>query len=220
MRAMFDAEMRLALAGVAALALFAAACSGGKDEPEPDQAARATASAADSARISILVTSPSADRLFDAACTGIADYARSRSRLVCDYADNTSMELIEIGNRAYVRRVSEAGTTRPWTESTAGEDVSIATSPARLLARMRAATSREERIAEEDVRGEPTVHYQLTVDREAAGLRDGPGETTVDVWLADDLLRRISYEERGARKTTEFFDFGIDVDVAAPPVAS
>lgn len=212
-------RMRLALVGVAALALFAAACSGGEDEPETDQT-RAAVNAADSVRISILVTSPSPDRLFDASCTGIADYARSRSRLVCDYADNTSMELIEIGRRAYVRRVSEAGTAGPWTESTAREDVSIATSPARLLAKMRSATSREERIGEEDVRGEPTVHYQLTVDREAAGLPDGPGETAVDVWLADDLLRRISYEEHGARETTEFFDFGIDVDVAPPPVGS
>ena len=211
--------MRLALAGVAALAMFAAACSGGGDEPASDQASAAV-NAADSARISILVTSSAADRLFDASCTGIADYARSRSRLVCDYADNTSMELIEIGRRAYVRRVSEVGTAGPWTESTAGGDVSIATSPARRLATMRAATTREELIGEEDVRGEPTVHYQLTVDREAAGLRDSPGETAVDVWLADDLLRRISYEERGARETTEFFDFGIDVNVVAPPLGN
>jgi hypothetical protein len=206
--------MRLALAGVAALALFAAACSGGEDEPESGQT-----HAADSARISILVTSSAPDRLFDASCTGIADYAQSRSRLVCDYADNTSMELIEIGSRAYVRRVSDAGVAGPWTESTAG-DLSLATSPARLLATMRSATTREERIGEEDVHGEPTIHYQLTVDREAAGLRDGPGETAVDIWLSDELLRRISYEDRGARETTEFFDFGIDVDVAPPPLGS
>jgi hypothetical protein len=211
-------RMRLALAGVAALAMFAAACSGGEDEPAPDQA-RAAVNAADSARISILVTPSAADRLFDASCTGIADYARSRSRLVCDYADNTSMELIEIGRRAYVRRVSEAGTAGPWTESTAVDDVSIATSPARLLATMRSATTLEERVGEEDVRGEPTIHYRLTVDREAAGLQ-GPGETAVDIWLADDLLRRISYEERGARETTEFFDFGIDVNVVAPPLGN
>ena len=212
-------RMRLALAGVAALAVFAAACSGGDKEPEV-VASGAEVNAADSARISILVTSSASDRLFDASCSGVADYARSRSRLVCDYADNTSTELIEIARRAYVRRVSEAGTAGPWTESTAGDDGALAASPARLLATMRSATTREERIGEEDVRGEPTVHFRLTVDREAAGLRDGPGETAVDVWLADELLRRISYEERGARATTEFFDFGIDVDVVAPPLGN
>jgi hypothetical protein len=212
-------RMRLALAGVAALALFAAACSGGDQEPEVVESG-AEVTAADSARISILVTSSASDRLFDASCSGVADYVRSRSRLVCDYADNTSMELIEIGRRAYVRRVSEAGTAGAWTESTAGDDGALAVSPARLLAKMRSATTREERVGEEDVRGESTIHYRLTVDRDSAGLRDGTSETTVDIWVADELLRRISYEDGGKRETAEFFDFGIDVDVVAPPLGN
>jgi hypothetical protein len=210
-------KMRLALAGVAALAVLAAACSGGEKEPEADQAG-AGVHAADSARISILVTSSASDRLFEASCSGIADYALRRSRLVCDYADNTSMELIEIGRRAYVRRVSQAGTAGPWTESTVAVDGTTSTSPARLLATMRSATTREERIGEEEVRGESTVHHRLTVDRTVTGLRDGSGETVVDIWLADGLLRRISYEDRRERKTTEFFDFGVDVDVEPPPL--
>jgi hypothetical protein len=211
--------MRLALAGVAALAVFAAACSGGGSEPESDQT-RAAVESADSARLSILVTSSVPERPFEASCSGIADYAQSRSRLVCDYADNTSMELIEVGRRTYVRRVSNAGTAGPWTESTVGDEGALARSPARLLATMRTAATREERVGEEDVRGETTVHSRLTVDSRAAGLRDGPSETAVDVWLADELLRRISYEERGERQTIEFFDFGIRVDVVPPPLGN
>jgi hypothetical protein len=85
---------------------------------------------------------------------------------------------------------------------------------------MRSAATREERIGDEDVRGESTVHYRLTVDRDAAGLRGGPGETAVDIWLADELLRRISYEDRGERKTSEFFDYGVDVNVVRPPLGN
>lgn len=205
-------RMRLALAGVAALAVFAAACSGDRGEPEPD----ADPAAADSVRISIFVASSAPDSLFDASCNGIADYARNRSRLVCDYADDTSMEVIEVGRQAYVKRVSTAGVAGPWTPSAPLPTGALAMAPARLLDAMRSATTREEQIGEEDVRGELTIHYQLTVDREATDLLEGPGETTVDIWLADELLRRISYEDEGQRRTTEFFDYGVEVDVVPP----
>jgi hypothetical protein len=83
---------------------------------------------------------------------------------------------------------------------------------------MQEAAVSEERIGDEEVRGRATVHYRLTVDRAAAGLRDSVGETAVDVWLADGLLWRISYEDAGQRKTTEYFDFGVEVDVSPPPL--
>jgi hypothetical protein len=207
-------RMRLALAGVAALALCAAACSGGEKEQEADR----SRDAADSARISILVTSSTSERPFEASCSGIADYARSRSRLVCDYADNTSTELIETKGRTYLRRISNAGSAGTWTESTVGDEGALARSPARLLATMRSAATREDHVGEEDVGGETTVHSRLTVDRRDARLLGGPGETAVDIWLADGLLRRISFEEGGERQTMEFFDFGIEVDVAPPPL--
>jgi hypothetical protein len=207
-------RMRLALAGVAALALLAAACGGG-DEPEA-----AEANSADSARISIFVASTTSHVPFDASCSGIADWARRRSQLVCDYADNTSTEVIEIGRRAYERRVAQAGAAGRWTQSTPSENGALATSPAGLLETMRSATIREQQIGEEEVRCEPAVYHQLTVDRETAGLEDAPGETVVDIWVADGLLRRISYEDGGKRRTSEFFDYGVAVAVAAPAPSS
>jgi hypothetical protein len=208
-------RMRLALAGVAALAVLTAACSGNGGEPDADPGAAETA---DSARISLFVASTASDILFDASCNGIADYARMRSRLVCDYADDTSMEVIEIDRQTWVRRVTTAGTAGPWTPSAPMPTGVLAMPPASLLATMRSAATREEQLGEEDVRGEPALHYRLTVDRVAAGLVDGPGETIVDIWVAEELLRRISYEDGGQRRTTEYFDYGVEVDIAPPTV--
>jgi hypothetical protein len=104
------------------------------------------------------------------------------------------------------------------------------------------------RIAEEDVHGVPTTRYRAEIDRErltrdaleADGWKaenverylDELEETKeeVEVWIdTDGLVRRIVRTETplereegsvgGWTTTTEFFDFGIDVDVEAPPVA-
>ena len=70
--------MRLALAGVAALAVLAAGCNGGGSEPEAEQPPVA-AESADSARFTLFAASSVSDLPFDASCSGIADYARRRS---------------------------------------------------------------------------------------------------------------------------------------------
>ena len=203
--------MRLALAAVATLAALAAAC--GSEEQEAELAG---GEAPNSARLSITSTATGADQGFDADCDGIADYAGGRSRLVCDYANGSSMEMIEIGRRAYWRIITSDGAPRRWTEATTEEDGLLGTPPAKVLDTVRTASTHTEQVGEEDVRGVSTTHYRLTVDREAAKLV-GDGHATVDIWLADELLRRISYEDRGGQDTTEFFDFGIDVEIEPPP---
>jgi hypothetical protein len=83
---------------------------------------------------------------------------------------------------------------------------------------LRDASQETRRVGEEDVRGVGTVRYRLEVDCEQAELFDCDGTTTpVDVWVGDDgLVRRISLEESGSG-TIEFYDFGIDVAIEAPP---
>jgi hypothetical protein len=92
------------------------------------------------------------------------------------------------------------------------------------------------RVGEEEVRGEPTVHYRGTVDVTKAmaelpeslrrRLSSVPGlfgrPWTVDVWIdADGRTRRmaIALDSTAMSMTQEieFFDFGADVDLSAPP---
>jgi hypothetical protein len=83
---------------------------------------------------------------------------------------------------------------------------------------LRTASSETERIGEEDVRGEETVRYRLTVDCDGAQL-DCSESAPVDVWIADDgVVRRIALTDDSSELTFEFFEFGADV-VIEPPSA-
>jgi hypothetical protein len=99
------------------------------------------------------------------------------------------------------------------------------------------------KIGEEEIRGVPTSRYRAVVDlnllesqaprgKEAEWsayvqtLRDRIGLefVPVEVWVDDDGLIRRLYHEYGFRAegtsavvTTELFDFGVDVNVKAPP---
>jgi hypothetical protein len=107
-----------------------------------------------------------------------------------------------------------------------------------------------EEVGEEEIRGEPTTHYALTIDLEAArdqvddeqqraaierAMRDLDSATMpMEVWLdGDDRVRRQRQEVDLADvqaaqpgqapmsgtvvTVVEFYDFGVDVDVEAPP---
>jgi hypothetical protein len=92
------------------------------------------------------------------------------------------------------------------------------------------------RVGEEEVRGEPTVHYRGTVDVAKAmaelpeslrgRLSSVPGlfgtPWAVDVWIdADGRTRKMAIDVdtsvMSMRQEIEFFDFGADVDLSAPP---
>jgi hypothetical protein len=94
-----------------------------------------------------------------------------------------------------------------------------------------------ERVGRETVREVDTTKYSFTTDFEELartgpedmraslrvliddfGLRESPGE----VWLDDDgLVRRVRFDTKGDEATIdttiEYFDFGVEVDVDAPP---
>ena len=102
-------------------------------------------------------------------------------------------------------------------------------------------TSDAEEVGTESVRDVDTTHYRFTTDL-AELAANGPEELRAsyksvmdltgletiptDVWVdGDDLVRRLSFEveiEQGGQQiaqatTIEYFDFGVEVDVQAPP---
>jgi hypothetical protein len=106
--------------------------------------------------------------------------------------------------------------------------------PSRLLATFEKVSGDIESLGEEDVRGEPTRRYRLTLDlgrlietapaRDRAALRGELEERTektepVEIWIDEDgRARRVRLvEDTGDVATIEFFDFGIEADVEAPP---
>ena len=117
------------------------------------------------------------------------------------------------------------------------------TSPDEFLDYLDGVAPDPERIGEERVRGVQTTRYRTQLDVERATRRDleregwaepniqrvlegmegGPAE--IDIWIgADGLIRRIVWHTESAQKpswsietTTEFFDFGVEVDIQPPP---
>jgi hypothetical protein len=99
------------------------------------------------------------------------------------------------------------------------------------------------KIGEEEIRGVPTSRYRAVVDLNLLESQAPPGKEAewsayvqtlrdrlgldfipVEVWIDDDGLVRRLYHEYGfaaegtsAVVTTELFDFGVDVNVQAPP---
>ena len=127
----------------------------------------------------------------DWTCAGAADYARKRFRLECEgLAPDEAVEIDPVSDF----------------------------SPEKLLALLRAASQETERVGEEDIRGESTVRYRLTVRCEDTQL-SCPDETApVEVWIdRDGLVRRIRVEDDEALNTIEFFDFGVEVEVEPHP---
>jgi hypothetical protein len=208
--------MRLALAAVAGLVLFAAACGGIENEANLAKAIERT-EATGSSRIEIRTAEIALGPERELRCDGAADYSLKRLRLLCgDYGD-----FIAIDETLYLRGLAAAtlGSPERWLKvPDTDQDSSIHDlSPVTLLAMLRAASRETERIGEEDVRGVPTVEYRLTVHCEEADLVCEGESAPVDVWIDDEgLVRRLFLDANGMAGTVEFFDFGIDVDIQPP----
>ena len=207
--------MRLALAA-GALVIVAAACGGIEHEPNLAKAVDRT-TASGSSRIAVRGQDggPAASNAY--VCEGVADYARRRVEISCTLGGEPFMNMRAVDGHVYF---DEPGGSDKWwvapddSESPLGEF-----SPEKLLSMLRAASSEIIRVGEEDVRGASTARYRLTVDRERADLGDGPGPTAeVDVWIDEDgFVRRIDADDESGEFTVEFFDFGIGLDIRAPP---
>jgi hypothetical protein len=107
--------------------------------------------------------------------------------------------------------------------------------PSELLATFQEVGGEVKSLGDRDVRGVPTEGYELELDLaklvEAAPAKyretlrselDRRAEKTlpVEVWIDDaDRARRVAVEVEGDPVTVDFFDFGVGVDVQAPPAA-
>ena len=130
----------------------------------------------------------------------------------CRYPDGPS-EQITIGAVTYAKSPGD----EKWKKLDVPGSDEPALSPVLMLGLLRDASRETARVGEENVRDEPTVHYQLTVDCQEAEIRCDD-EAVVDVWIAKDgFVRRVAVDEVGTSVTMEFFDFGVPVDVEPPP---
>ena len=105
--------------------------------------------------------------------------------------------------------------------------------PGRILAGFQKVSGSVESLGEEAVRGVPANRYRLTLDLarmietapadDRAALRKELEERKtktepVEVWIDDaGLARRVRFTVDSDDVTIDFFDFGIDVDIEAPP---
>jgi hypothetical protein len=215
---LFDVGVRRLLV-VAAAGVLAVGCGSAENEPNLAAAVGKT-EAAGSSRIEMSGTESQSGASLE--CRGEADYAGARLALDCDWGTTGMLELIGIGNVTYMRgdTLGIAGAGSKWLElRDVDESAAAALSPRRLLSMLRDASTETQRVGEEVVRGADTVHYRLEVDCELAELHDCKGPTTpVDVWIAEDgLVRRIALEAESDEVTVEFYDFGMDVAIVAPP---
>jgi hypothetical protein len=94
------------------------------------------------------------------------------------------------------------------------------TTPERILSVLRASSKEVEEVGREEVRGVETTHYRAHLDPQKYELySDGePTEQIVDAWVDEaGLARRLSMPEGAGTMTFELFDFGVKVEVEAPP---
>jgi hypothetical protein len=218
----FDAAMTRLLLAVAALAILAAGCGAAENDPNLAAAAAKT-EAQGSGRFAVEGTTSESGGSDAVTCSGSAEYDQKRVELHCEYERAGTLEFIAIGRDVYMRGSAALGVAQDkWVRQT--NDVDDATSignlsPQRLFALLTDASSQTERIGEEEVRGNETVRYRLTVDCKRAVLQCD-STATVDVWIADDgTVRRIAIDDDTGTGTFEFYDFGADVSVEAPAPA-
>ena len=93
------------------------------------------------------------------------------------------------------------------------------TSPERLLKDLVESSKKVEKLGSEEIRGIPTTHYRAHLEKDKVGMWADPG--VVDAWIDEQgLPRRIRIpfggESEGAG-VFDLFDFGVPVDVEAPP---
>lgn len=209
-------RFRLAVTGL--VLLVTTACGGVENEPNLAKAVERT-QATGSSRIELRTPLVEEGRKLDFRCEGTADYERKRLRLACNYG----FEMVEIGDTQYLTSESfgvPVGVDKRWVKLPVEESEVLLSyfSPEWILVMLRDASLETVRSGEEIVRHVPTVRYRLTVNCDEARISCSGTTAPVDVWIDDDgLVRRIELDADELPGTIEFFDFGVEVEIEAPP---
>jgi hypothetical protein len=167
--------------------------------------------------------------------TGVIDYAHDRGQLVITDASGGSFIPGGQMEGRFLDKTTYLGWNlfdkRQWVkepdDSPTGTDRLIpgfgGPSPDRLLGLLIKSSKEIEGLGTEEIRGVSTKHYRAHVDPKKLGedhVFAENAELVVDAWVdGDQLVRRLRVPEEGADGVTvfEFFDFGVEVDVEAPP---
>jgi hypothetical protein len=209
---------RLALAAVAALALAAAGCGGVESgsqpwvESEPDFARAAERTRA----LPSYAYELRGDEFHlgdreEFVCSGGVDNVRPSASQVCEGGTMDGTERRAIGDTSYHWNVR----TAKWHRSP-DEDFMVSfssTAPEMYFGFVELADGAN-RLGDVDVRGEPTVRYELTYGCERI---ETCVEGEVDVWIdGEGLIRRVETYFEPYTYRWEFFDFGVPVEVTQP----
>ena len=162
--------------------------------------------------------------------TGSIDYANGRGEMVIKGKSDSAPEgrVLFIGRDSYLG--AEVGDKMYWMKESI-DDVTGAdrfmpgpggTSPDRLLKALIKSSEKVEKLGSEEIRGVTATHYRAHLDKTNPGLgilKDEPG--IVDAWIDEQgLPRRIRVPDGGENESAavfDLFDFGVPVDVEAPP---
>ena len=162
--------------------------------------------------------------------TGSIDYAKNRAELVMHGESDSAPEarLLLVDRDSYMG--VEAGGTMHWlkqeVDGATGAQAFFpgagGTSPERLLEALTESSTKVEELGSEEIRGVSATHYRAHLNKAklaAEGNRGEPG--LVDAWIDEEgLPRRIRISFGGETDSgfvMELFDFGVAVDVEAPP---
>ena len=231
-------------APVAAVVLFAAVAyprlgsSGDRRTGVPvsvDLAAAAEATQdAGSARVEMSMRMEFGGRTVAADAKGEVDFddARSHFRVagVGAHAMAGEFEVVSIGRSLFQRPVGDAKWVRTTVDGPTGRSP-FGTDPDELFTYLESVSEDVTSLGEEIVDGVPVTHLRATIDTSA--LEDVPSTAAVrydpiDVWIDDaNRVRKMALdatvdgpEASGISTmsmTTRFWDFGVPVDVTAPP---
>jgi hypothetical protein len=185
---------------------------------------------AGSSRVEMKMTMDGAEFLYSA--TGTIDYARDRGELLISSSalPGGGMQGRFIGKKLFIGW-DLAGKVR-WQEQSdyeaSGTERFIpgpgGASPNNLLSLLVKASKKVEILGTVDIRGVKAKHYRVHLDPKELpdNVTYGAGDRIVDAWIDEKgLVRRLRVPEVGrvsqGATIVDFFDFGVNVEVEAPP---
>lgn len=216
---MFDVGVRGTFLALA-IAIATTGCGTLENEPNLSAALEQT-EAIPTVRFEISSATVFDDGSSSTVCVGALDRAREAARIECEWGADNRFALLAIGDTTYLRYPREVMGELPagkvWVTAPKDAVPLDELRPDTILDMLRQASGETERVGREDVRGVETVRYRLTVACDGARLACD-GVAPVDVWIDDDgLLRRIQIDDDSGEGTIEFFDFGAEIEIEAPP---
>lgn len=156
--------------------------------------------------------------------SAVVEYSDGNVRVLS--SQNGGTETVVIGDRMYENRNGEISKSRIEPEQTLAP---YAASAASVITASLASSDVEEE-GSESMGGVEAVRYVITLDaasRRALGSLtpselawfelEYPDEVSqVDVWVADDLIRKVVVHAGNGTATTEFYDFGAPIQIEVP----